>query len=110
IALGRLEEAGEAPDRGEHLRPEGALGDRPDLADEALVVVQVDAGTGVGRRARLGRGGSARRHAAWIGDPADRVNRRPCYRSAVQIAVVIPALHEADRIEEAIRSARSPGV
>jgi rSAM/selenodomain-associated transferase 2 len=28
----------------------------------------------------------------------------------VQIAVVIPALHEADRIEEAIRSARSPGV
>jgi rSAM/selenodomain-associated transferase 2 len=28
----------------------------------------------------------------------------------VQIAVVIPALHEADRIAEAIRSARSPGV
>jgi rSAM/selenodomain-associated transferase 2 len=28
----------------------------------------------------------------------------------VQIAVVIPALHEADRIEEAIRSARAPGV
>jgi rSAM/selenodomain-associated transferase 2 len=28
----------------------------------------------------------------------------------VQVAVVIPALHEADRIGEAIRSARAPGV
>jgi rSAM/selenodomain-associated transferase 2 len=28
----------------------------------------------------------------------------------VQVAVVIPALHEADRITEAIRSARAPGV
>jgi rSAM/selenodomain-associated transferase 2 len=28
----------------------------------------------------------------------------------VQIAVVIPALHEADRIEAAVRSARAPGV
>ena len=55
VAVGRLEQPGEAADRRQHLRPERAARDLLDLVDEAFVVVEVDAGLCVG--GSRGRGG-----------------------------------------------------
>src|SRR5262249_5719727 len=114
VAVGRLEGAGEAADRGEDLRPQRRPRDLLDLLDEALVAVEVDPRRGVARRrawrrallGRIGRGGV---HARWIARaPAPLTSARASLRR-VRISVVIPALDEAGAIAEAVCSAAAGG-
>ena len=114
VAVGRLEEARRsrrstrAPRAGRWSCAISLI-----VVDEALVVVEIDAGAGVRRCARLGRLRAAGDHAAWIGDPGRPVNPRDGAMLSfgpVQIAVVIPALDEADRVAaRPWQSARAAG-
>jgi hypothetical protein len=65
VALRGLEQPGEAADLGQDLGPQRAARDLPDLVDETLVVVEVDARLRVAGRAAVGVAGL--RHA-----PMDR--------------------------------------
>ena len=85
VALGGLEEAGEAPYGGEHLGPEGPASDILHPVDEAFVLFEVHAGASIARRARgrglvrgVGVGGaSGRTHYPVILDLAE-----PCQTAA----------------------------
>ena len=68
VAVGRLEEAGEAADPRQHLRAVRRARDLLDLVDEAFVVVEVDAGGGVARRRRAGGAGGSEGSSALTPD------------------------------------------
>ena len=126
VALGRLEQPGEPADRGEHLGTEGSPRDLLHATDEGLVVIQVHARPGVERRTGPFGSVAVARHVSCLVGAGSAVNRPPpaprpstgpgppeaSRRRAtvpcVQIAVVIPALQEADRIQDAIESAQAP--
>ena len=73
VSVRGLEEPREAPDGGEDFGSVGAADDFLHLVDEGLVVVEVDAGFGVGGGGGLRGVG----HANGIGDAGEAVNRRP---------------------------------